>query len=434
MTMIERPKILYVSHNHPAVRPGGAEAYALELYEAMRAGGDFEPLLLARTGPPISKARRYHEGTLFTSLDGDPSQYFFYTDRSKFDWLHLSSEDKTIFTRHYRDFLLAHRPDIVHFQHTLYLGIEMITETRNTLRDAPILYTLHEFGPICNRHGQMVRTGSDELCTHESPRRCHECFPDVSPQEFFLRKRFIQAHLSGVDLFLAPSRFLRDRYVAWGVPPEKIVVEDYGRNPPPVTRRPDADSGRMRNRLGYFGQLIPFKGVTVLLRAMKQLADERIDAHLWVYGANLDLQPQDFQDEFRDLLAASSNVTHSGAYLQDELPQLMAGIDWVVVPSVWWENSPLVIQEAFQHRRPVICSDIGGMAEKVTHGVDGLHFRVGDSVDLARVIRETRESPDLWSTLQAGITGPHSMQAHLASLTREYRRLLRARRGELATA
>ena len=62
----------------------------------------------------------------------------------------------------------------------------------------------------------------------------------------------------------------------------------------------------------------------------------------------------------------------------------MAEIDWVVVPSIWWENSPLVIQEAFLHGRPVICSDIGGMAEKVRHGVDGLHFRVGDDAQPRR--------------------------------------------------
>ena len=56
----------------------------------------------------------------------------------------------------------------------------------------------------------------------------------------------------------------------------------------------------------------------------------------------------------------------------------MARIDWVVVPSIWWETGPLVVMEAFQYGRPVICSDIGGMSEKVTDGVNGLHFRRRD--------------------------------------------------------
>ena len=51
----------------------------------------------------------------------------------------------------------------------------------------------------------------------------------------------------------------------------------------------------------------------------------------------------------------------------------------MVVPSIWWETGPLVVLEAFQHGRPVICSDIGGMAEKVTDGVNGLHFRTRDA-------------------------------------------------------
>jgi glycosyltransferase involved in cell wall biosynthesis len=79
----------------------------------------------------------------------------------------------------------------------------------------------------------------------------------------------------------------------------------------------------------------------------------------------------------------------------------MARTDWVVVPSVWWENAPLVIQEAFRHRRPVICSGIGGMAEAVRDGVDGLHARPGDAADLARVLRRAMETPGLWDHLAA---------------------------------
>jgi glycosyltransferase involved in cell wall biosynthesis len=79
----------------------------------------------------------------------------------------------------------------------------------------------------------------------------------------------------------------------------------------------------------------------------------------------------------------AKHVTFHGAYESEELPKLMADIDWLVVPSVWWENSPLVIQEAFNHKVPVIVSDIGGMAEKVEHGVNGLHFRAGKASSLA---------------------------------------------------
>jgi glycosyltransferase involved in cell wall biosynthesis len=105
----------------------------------------------------------------------------------------------------------------------------------------------------------------------------------------------------------------------------------------------------------------------------------------------------------------------------------MAEIDWVVVPSIWWENSPLVIAEAFQHLRPVICSDIGGMAEKVVHGVSGLHFRVGDPAALAAAIQTAATTPGLWNRLQAGIPPVRTIENHVEALTGIYRELLERR-------
>jgi glycosyltransferase involved in cell wall biosynthesis len=102
----------------------------------------------------------------------------------------------------------------------------------------------------------------------------------------------------------------------------------------------------------------------------------------------------------------------------------MASIDWVVVPSAWWENSPLVIQEAFQNGRPVICSDVGGMAEKVTNGVDGLHFRVADPQSLAETIRRAAGSPDLWRKLRDEVPDIYDVRDHIAVLTGMYQELL----------
>src|SRR3546814_10549806 len=103
---------------------------------------------------------------------------------------------------------------------------------------------------------------------------------------------------------------------------------------------------------------------------------------------------------------------------------LMAAVDWVVVPSIWWENAPLVIQEAFQHRRPVICSDIGGMAEMVQHDVNGLHFRRGDAADLAGLMRRAAAEDGLWDRLVAGIPEIPTIGAVATRYRRLYLRLL----------
>jgi glycosyltransferase involved in cell wall biosynthesis len=431
-----KDKVLYVLHNHPSVRPGGAEVYALELYKAMRLSDAFEPILLARTGPPMSQSGQNHSGTVFSIVSEDTNECLIYTEAANFDWFYGKPRGKEIFTEHYQRFLQTYEPDVVHFQHTLYLGYDMILQTRRTLPRAGIVYTLHEYIPICHRDGQMLRTRTDELCEESSPRRCHECFPEFSPQAFYMRKRFIQSHLSLVDLFIAPSRFLLERYVEWGIPRAKIRFEDYGRQPARLAA--SAEPRRPRNRIGFFGQLNPFKGATVLLRALKILADEsprrtvngysssQPDVHTWMHGANLDLQAVNFQENFKALIeSVDHHVTFVGSYHGDEISTLMANIDWVVVPSIWWENSPLVIQEAFQHGRPVICSDIGGMAEKVTHDMNGLHFRAGDPMDLARTLRIATSTPGLWERLSAGIPAVPSMSDHMTKLAEIYKGLLR---------
>jgi glycosyltransferase involved in cell wall biosynthesis len=420
-------RVLYVCHNHPSVRPGGAEAYALELYQAMRVSRDFEPLFLARIGPPMTNILPPHEGTPFSPVDGDPNQYFFYIDHANFDWFYGTLRDKNVYIRDFKEFLLAWQPDIVHFQHTLYLGYDLIRQTRNTLPHARIVYTLQEMLPICHRHGQMIRAEGDELCYSASPAQCHECFPNISPQAFFLRKRFIHSHLSLVDLFLAPSQFLLERFVEWGIPYTKIRHEEYGRQ---FTCHPrGGEVLRPRNHLGYFGQFSAHKGVNVLLQAMKMLREEDAgDLHLWLHGANLSLRPRTFQEEFHALLHEVRDlVTLVGRYDHDELPSLMERVDWVVVPSIWWENSPLVIQEAFQHGKPVICSDIGGMAEKVTQGVNGLHFRVRDPASLAETFRHAVRTPGLWETLSSGIPNVYKMQDHVEALSKMYHTLLAGR-------
>jgi glycosyltransferase involved in cell wall biosynthesis len=416
---------LYVSHNHPSVRPGGAEAYALELYEAMRTSDEFEPIFLAKGGPPMSTSSEVHEGTVLSPVrEDDANQYFFYTDASDFDWFYGTLRNKDVVTKDFHEFLVTYRPDIVHFQHTLFLGYDFIRQTKNTLPGTPIVYTLHELLPICHRHGQMVRTGNEELCHKSLPRRCHECFPEISSKAFFARKSFIQSHLSLVDLFLVPSYFLLERYIDWGIPPEKIRYEEYGRLP--SHQMVDTEYDGPRNRIGFFGQFSFYKGTNVLLKAMNILARDKCDVHLWLHGANLRMQPKDFQEEFSSLLgeATKENVTLVGRYAHAELPKLMANIDWVVVPSIWWENSPLVIQEAFQYGRPVICSDIGGMAEKVTDGVNGLHFRVNDPISLAQTICRAVSSPGLWQRLRSGIPDIYGMENHVATLSELYRTLL----------
>jgi glycosyltransferase involved in cell wall biosynthesis len=414
---VRKLKVLLVSHNHPAIRPGGAERYAFELYEAMRDSGDFEPVFLARSGPPDSATGRYHDGTFLAAAGDDPNQYLLFTDPSDYDWFYGRSKSKAL-GGSLRDLLLAHRPDVIHFQHTVRVGYEAIRLCRNILPDVPIVYTLHEFRPICNRSGQMVRTGTEALCTESSPRRCHECFPEISPQSFFMRKRFIHSHLELVDQFLSPTEFLLERYVEWGIPREKLRFEPHGRPAPlGLTTR---ENRNLRNRFGFFGTLNAFKGPQILLEALNILG-ESFEGHVWIHGSSLELQSESFQQRMKDLLlSVDTRVTFAGGFDHDQLGGLIGNVGWVVVPSIWWENSPLVIDEAFMHERPVICSDIGGMAERVTDGTSGLHFQRGSPDSLAEVMSRAASELGLWEDLRSGIPAVHDMAKHLETLREIY--------------
>jgi glycosyltransferase involved in cell wall biosynthesis len=429
--LMSRQRVLLVVHNHPELLVGGVEMYVKDLYEALATSEQFEPILLARAGRPFTIGDAPHQDTPLALVNDDPNQYLIYTDLSDFDFLFgRLGETKDRIARTFHDFLVAQRPDIVHFQHTAYLGYDMVRVARNALPDAPILLSIHEYLPICHRDGQMVRTGNDELCQEESPRRCHECFPEIDMSAFFARKRFAQSQLELIDRFIVPSEYVAERYCDWGLPRAKIVVKPYNRQPvTAIAADFEEPTPRPRNRFAYFGQLNPYKGADVLLKAFDLLGEE-FDGELWMFGANLDKQSPQFRERFETLLRVErDNVVFVGAYDRRDLPKLMAEIDWVVVPSIWWETGPIVVWEAFQNGRPVITSDIGGMSEKVTDGLNGLHFRTGDAEDLARVLRRAAETPGLWDELKAGVpTEPgHSIEEDVETMLHMYDDLLASR-------
>ena len=432
--------MLLVCHNHPDILVGGVEIYTRDLLEEFRRSPRVEPVLLARAGRPYTEAPNPHPDSPIAMINRNRDEYLMYTEFGDFDHFFGRLRRRTGLSTDFTHFVRSVRPDVVHFQHTAYLGYDIVRITRNALPGVPIVYSLHEYLPICHRDGQMVRTQDNAVCQEESPRRCHECFPGVTPQQFFVRKRFIQSQLSLVDRFVVPSAYVKERYVQWGISPDKIAVEPQGVVQPSVTadhveaRRKFGP--RLRDRFGYFGQLNPYKGADTLLRAIDLLGPS-FEGHLWVHGANLDHQSPEWQRRFRELIDRTRpNVTFAGSYQRSDLAELMARIDWVVVPSSWWETGPLVVWEAFQHRRPVICSDIGGQSEKVLDGVNGLHFRRGDANSLARTIERAVSTPGLWEAMRDGIPGQPgpAMSRHVDALVSIYDALLDRRNEPAAMA
>lgn len=422
--MVNQMRVLVISHGHPAFSIGGAETASHNLFRGLNQLPGVEAYYLARAAHPIAR----HDRTPLMSLRQGPREMFLWAD--DYDPDLISNNATEDLSGAFRRYLCDLQPDVVHFHHVIGLGVEAIWEVRRSLPKARIVITFHEYLSICRHHGQMVKARTKRLCSSATPAECHACFPETTPRDIFERELFLKDHLRLADAFVSPSQFLIDRYVKWGLPADKFTLLENGIDTSHVApARPLAPNGR-RARFGFFGQVTEFKGLQILLEAIGRVPQSvwGEDAALCIFGGNLDNQPVAFQKTFESLIKkAGRRAKFYGSYRADEMADLMRQVDWVVVPSIWWENSPLVIQEAFLHGRPVIASDIGGMKEKVLDGINGLHMRVGSAEDLADKLAMVLTQPALWSQLRD--CAPHPLGHHDAARQHFdfYSRLARSR-------
>jgi glycosyltransferase involved in cell wall biosynthesis len=239
---------------------------------------------------------------------------------------------------------------------------------------------------------------------------------------------WFKRHLSVVDEFTVPSKFMIDRFASWGLDPAKITHVTNG--------QPDYSKGHVngavrekRNRFGFFGQLVDNKGAWVLLRAVQQLRAEGFkDFVVEINGDNMQYASAERRAELEAFFAKENElpvseriVFHNGHYSVDQLPQRMARIDWCIVPSTWWEIFGLVISEAWMFKRPVIASNVGGPGERITHDKDGLLFEVADAASLAQAMRRACTEEGLWKRLADGITPPVSAEYMMKGYLSVYR-------------
>ena len=406
-------RVLFLLHAHPDLQAGGTEIFAHDLFRTLRSRG-IAGLLLAGTA---GHQRPASPGTPFQAIGSAADEVLAWT--GGFDPFFLSQIDLHGLSHPFAELLRQQQPDVVHIHHVMTLGVEIIGLIRRCLPNARIVMTLHDYYALCANDGQMV-TQSGALCHAARPDACRGCFPERSLTDFKLRDIHIGHALDQVDHFIAPSRFLRDRFIAAGFSPERISVVPNGF--PEVEPTP-ARRDLRRDRFAFFGHINRFKGATVALEASALLSEQGVRHALSLHGGT-DHQTEPTLARFVAARAKAPDATYRGAYRRNEIPRLIAGADWVVFPSEWWENAPLVINEAFQHWRPIICSAIGGALELVRDGVNGLHFPVGDAGSLAATMRRAIEEPGLWQHLVDHIAAPVSIDDSASFHLDLYRSLL----------
>jgi len=341
-------------------------------------------------------------------------------------------------------------PDLIHVGHLNHLSTSLLRE--GAQRQIPIVFTLHDYWLMCPRGQfmQMFPEDANELwaaCDSQEDRKCAlRCYsryfsgaPEEEAQDVEYWTRWVSRRMQHVremtelvDLFIAPARYLLERFRdEFHLPEAKLTYLDYG-----------FDHARLRNRkrvagepftFGYIGTHIPAKGIHDLLRAFGRVTG---DARLRIWG-----RPRGQDTEALRELAASlpdqvaSRVEWLPEYKNESIvPEVFDRCDAIVVPSVWVENSPLVIHEAQQVRVPVITANAGGMAEYVHHEVNGLLFPHRSVEGLSRQMQRLVDDPALAARLGArgylyderGLV-PERDQ-HLRDLEAIYERVLERRR------
>lgn len=309
------------------------------------------------------------------------------------------------------------KPEIVHVGHLNHLSTSLLHEAK--ARNIPIVFTLHDYWLMCPR-GQFMQMFPDNpnnlwaSCSGQEDskcaKRCYARYFSGAPDEYQSdlsywtdwvgrRMQHIREMVGLVDLFIAPARYLRNRYRdQFDIPDSKMVYLDYG-------FAHERLKGRSRCAeepftFGYIGTHIPAKGIHDLIRAFGLLEG---NAKLRIWGRQRGQETEALKSIVKTMPSdIADRIEWRPEYRNQEIvTDVFNRCDAIVVPSVWVENSPLVIHEAQQVRVPVITADAGGMAEYVQDGVNGLLFEHRSYASLADKMQYFVDKPELASELGA---------------------------------
>lgn len=430
-------KILYVIHDFLPEYVGGTELYTYYLANEFSKRHEVRIFFnspTSQTNGFIVEGR--YEDVPFTAVRNTLISYKDYAPYGK--WRPINEC--------FHDLLDSYKPDVVHFQHILHLTPDLVGIAKE--RHLPVIFTLHDFWLLCHRV-QMI-TKDKKLCHTNKPIKCALCHyqhsdagnftPDFSYLRrqglkryywawqdeynrfrYFLRRRFRETHeiFKEVDLFISPSHFLRNKFIEHGLDPEKIIYSGNGLKRVMRTGTGNRDGQNKRLKFGFMGGANPHKGAHILIKAFEGLT-----------GADLHIFGNVSEKSKKRLLNGADypNIFFRGLVSAKEKEEAMSQIDVFVMPSIWYENAPLVIQEAYMMGAPVIVSNIGGMAEAVKDGETGLHFKVGDPGDLKAKIQWVIDNPGKIKEMRAKLPRVKSVEDNAVELEGIYFDLIRRNR------
>ena len=372
-------KVLFVTHGFPPSEVAGTE-------------------LLARSvGRQL--ARKGNEIIVFCPAFSPELEAFSIVDGMEVHRVFVSPNEKTKFSDTYVDdainyqfakLVLEIRPNIALVWHTISLSAGIL-EVLSRM-SIPYVLFLADFYYMC--HKVHLLTASLQPCDGPGDgTKCKDCILATVPQSFLDRDGFdaaqlgrtrvaeMQELLRNATAIVAPSNFVKEKYLEFGVAANKMRVINPGVDTKTILSTYNHSQGD-RLRFGYLGGNVEHKGISVLLEAFSSIQDK---AELLIAGLWMD----------RPLPAHSiSHVRNMGMYSPQDIGRILSEIDVLIFPSTCHESYGLVIREAFATKIPVIVSDLRAQSDAVRDGVDGLQFRSTDASDLASKMTALIRNPE----------------------------------------
>jgi glycosyltransferase involved in cell wall biosynthesis/MoaA/NifB/PqqE/SkfB family radical SAM enzyme len=408
----KKMKILQVIHGYPPYYMAGSEVYTWNLARELAKEHDVHVFTRIENpyAEPYELVRSVEDQVTIHRVNKPQRDYTF---RDKY----LDPRIDSVF----RSVMQEVQPEVVHFGHLSHLSSNLPAVAKKEF-GVPTLFTIHDFWLHCYR-GQLIRSDLTR-CAGPTVSGCLDCareiLKDLVDGEQIEERRRQTVHVTEcIDLFLAPSRTVQTFYLQQGVPESKVVYSPYGFDVERIAQcRRELGSGPLR--FGFMGRIIPVKGIQVLLRAFRLNTGR---ARLDIWGSTGADTPW-----LNALAEGDSRITFHGSYHNGQVQDVLDGMDVMVAPSVWLENSPLVIQEAMLAGVPVITSDIGGMAELVKDGVDGFLVPPGDVDALAALLQRLIDAPDLLTGLKPERKNVRTIRDDADACVSAYRALVPERR------
>jgi glycosyltransferase involved in cell wall biosynthesis len=385
-------RILKIIHGYPPLYSAGSEVYSQSICAQL--AKRHEVLVFTREENPFApdfSLRRVNG-------ESGPERVLVNMPRGKDGYRHKELDER------FAEVLRSFGPDVAHIGHLNHLSTGIVDVLKQA--GVPIVFTLHDFWLMCPR-GQFLQRNFGAgvvhaLCDGQEDHKCAtSCYAalmsgadDEREREVVYWSSWIARRMSEtrrlsahVDLFIAPSQYLRNRFISdFGLPAEKVIHLDYGfplHYLTPSQERLPSD----RYRFGYIGTHIPAKGVNLLIEAFDGLG-QVAELHIW--GA----KDEQSTRALKSMAESRLGIHFHGPYVNQNLANEVFGrVDCIVVPSIWMENSPLVIHEAQACHVPVITANAGGMAEYVAHLVNGLLFAHRSAEDLRKWMRWAVDHP-----------------------------------------